>query len=77
MMKIAFLNWQTPAAGTGQRFWRRLFTHDAGQDLIEYALLMAFMVIAVYVVLPSDLMPAIAGVYSRIINTANMLTGGS
>jgi Flp pilus assembly pilin Flp len=48
---------------------------EKGQDLIEYALLCGFMVIAVYVILPSDLMPAVSRIFSRILGLASTLTG--
>lgn len=52
-----------------------VFTDQRGQDLIEYALLMGFMVIAVYVILPQDLMTAVSGVYSRLLLVAKNFGG--
>lgn len=47
--------------------WIRAFVQDDhGQDLIEYALLVGFVVIAIYVVLPNDLMPAVSTIFSRL-----------
>lgn len=47
--------------------WIRDFVQaDHGQDLIEYALLAGFVVIAIYVVLPNDLMPAVRTIFSRL-----------
>lgn len=47
--------------------WRRAFFPDErGQDLIEYALLVGFVVIAIYVVLPNDLMPAVSKIFSKV-----------
>ena len=50
--------------------WIREFRQaDHGQDLIEYALLAGFVVIAIYVVLPNDLMPAVSTIFSRLAST--------
>ena len=57
------------------RFWSTIRKDEQGQDLIEYALLMAFMVISVYVILPSSLMPSVSNVFSKLVNSANQLTG--
>ena len=46
-----------------------------GQDLIEYALLVGFVVIAIYVVLPNDLMPAVSKVLSKVASILNLATG--
>ena len=47
--------------------WTRDFVQDEhGQDLVEYALLAGFVVIAIYVVLPNDLMPALSTIFSRL-----------
>ncbi len=46
---------------------RILLQDERGQDLIEYALLVGFMVIAIYVVLPNDLMPTVSKIFSRIV----------
>jgi Flp pilus assembly pilin Flp len=46
-----------------------------GQDLIEYALLLGFMVIAVFVILPNDLMPAVSSVFSRVVSSLVVLGG--
>ena len=53
---------------------RRMRTDQRGQDLIEYALLAGFLVVAVYVILPSDLMPAVSGIFSKITAVASTLT---
>jgi Flp pilus assembly pilin Flp len=44
----------------------RLWTDQRGQDLIEYALMAAAMLVAVAAVLPTTLMPTISTVFSRI-----------
>jgi Flp pilus assembly pilin Flp len=46
---------------------RGVLRDERGQDLIEYALLVGFMVIAIYVVLPNDLMPTVSKIFSRIV----------
>lgn len=46
---------------------RAVVQDERGQDLIEYALLVGFMVIAIYVVLPNDLMPTVSKIFSRIV----------
>ena len=60
---------------TWARFWSLIRKDEQGQDLIEYALIMGFMVISVYVILPSNLMPTISNVFSKIVNVANTLAG--
>ena len=50
-----------------ERMLRALLRDERGQDLIEYALLVGFMVIAIYVVLPNDLMPTVSKIFSRIV----------
>jgi Flp pilus assembly pilin Flp len=48
---------------------------EGGQDLIEYALLLGFMVIAVFAILPNDLMPAVSFVYSKVLERLAALGG--
>ena len=43
-----------------------LWNDRAGQDMIEYALLAAALVVIVAGFLPEDLMPLVSGVFSRI-----------
>ena len=50
-----------------QKMLLALLKDESGQDLIEYALLVGFMVIAIYVVLPNDLMPTVSKIFSRIV----------
>ena len=45
----------------------KLMKDTRGQDLIEYALIVGFMVIAVYVVLPNNLMPTVSNIFSHIV----------
>lgn len=67
--KLEFWLWRLSGATN------RMSRDERGQDLIEYALLMGFMVIAVYVILPSDLMPAVSHVYSKLLNVAKNFGG--
>lgn len=57
--------------------WQRklieLTTNEEGQDLVEYALLTGFMVVAVWAVIPSEIIPSISGIFSRLISTASVL----
>jgi len=46
---------------------RALRKDERGQDLIEYALIVGFVVIAIYVVLPTTLMPTVSNIFSRIV----------
>jgi hypothetical protein len=57
-----------------QKALGKLRTDRHGQDILEYAFLMAIMVIAIVVVLPNDLMPTISKVFSRVLNVASQLT---
>ncbi|MBY0505251.1 MAG: hypothetical protein K2X03_15160 [Bryobacteraceae bacterium] len=52
---------------TANQIRRALRKDENGQDLIEYALIVGFMVIAVYVVLPNNLMPTVSNIFSRIV----------
>ena len=53
---------------SAEQMLRALLRDERGQDLIEYALLVGFMVIAIYVVLPNDLMPTVSRIFSRIVS---------
>ncbi len=54
-----------------QAVLRRLWADDAGQDMIEYALLAAALVIVVAGFLPPQLMPSISTVFSKITSSLN------
>ena len=48
----------------------RRFRHDeSGQDMIEYALLAAAVVVIVAAFLPPTIMPAISSIFSKISST--------
>ncbi len=51
----------------------RIASDDRGQDLVEYALLMGFMVIAVWAFFPTQVVPSISNIFSRIVSTASVL----
>lgn len=44
----------------------RLWNDVNGQDLIEYAMLAAFLAVAVSAFLPPTVAPAISGIFSKI-----------
>lgn len=46
---------------------------ERGQDLVEYALLVGFMVIAVWAFFPADIVPSISNIFSRLNSTASVL----
>lgn len=50
-----------------------LIEREQGQDLVEYALLTGFMVVAVWAVIPAEIVPSISGIFSRLISTASVL----
>ena len=48
------------------RFWRRLWLQEAGQDLIEYALICATLAVVVATFLPPIIMPSVSTIFSKI-----------
>ena len=48
---------------------RRLWKENAGQDLIEYALLAGFIAVVVAGFLPPNVMPAVSTIFSKITST--------
>lgn len=49
------------------RLWLlRLWKDDSGQDLIEYGLMAAAVLVAVAAILPTTLMPTVSNVFSKI-----------
>lgn len=50
---------------------QRLWTDVRGQDMIEYALLAAALVIVVAGFLPPQIMPAISTIFSKVISGFN------
>ena len=52
-----------------RRLALKLWKEEAGQDLIEYALLAATVAIAVAGFLPPTIMPAISTIFSKISST--------
>lgn len=55
--------------------WGRLITRiwrdRRGQDLIEYAMLAAFLAVAVGAVFPTDIAPNISAVFSKVTSMMN------
>ena len=49
-----------------RRLARNLWADDAGQDLIEYALICATLAVVVAGFLPPAIMPAVSTIFSRI-----------
>lgn len=47
----------------------RLIRHEGGQDLIEYALMAAFIAVAVAAIFPQTLGPNISTVFSKVTST--------
>ena len=45
----------------------RLLRDESGQDLIEYALIAGFVIIAVAVILPQQLMPTVSQIFSSLV----------
>jgi Flp pilus assembly pilin Flp len=54
-------------------FLGRLQRDTEGQDLVEYALLTGFMVVAVWAFFPTDIAPSISNIFSRLVSTASVL----
>ena len=46
---------------------RRLWKDRRGQDLIEYALLAAFLTVAVAAIFPTDIAPNICKIFSKVV----------
>ncbi len=45
---------------------QQLRRDESGQDLIEYALIAGFVIIAVAIVLPQELMPTVSKIFSSV-----------
>ena len=56
-------------------YCRRLVTDEGGQDLIEYALLGAFLVVIVYGVFPVVVGGPMRTIWERVSNVITVLTG--
>jgi Flp pilus assembly pilin Flp len=58
------------------RIWTtlaRLRSDTKGQDLVEYALLSGFMVLAIWAFFPTGIVPSISNIFSRLLSTASVL----
>jgi Flp pilus assembly pilin Flp len=51
---------------------RRLWIENAGQDMIEYALLAAAIAVVVAGFLPPAVMPAVSTIFSKITSTMGL-----
>lgn len=51
--------------------FRRLWRDQSGQDMIEYALLAAALVIVVAGFLPPSIMPSISTIFSKVSSNLN------
>jgi Flp pilus assembly pilin Flp len=51
----------------------RLRSDTKGQDLVEYALLSGFMVLAIWAFFPTGIVPSISNIFSRLMSTASVL----
>jgi len=58
---------KAPIVSLLQRFWR----DESGQDMIEYALLAAALVIIVAGFLPPAIMPSVSTIFSKVSVTLN------
>jgi Flp pilus assembly pilin Flp len=54
---------------------RRLWKHQTGQDLIEYALLAASFAVVAGAIFPPTVMPAVSGIFSQIVAIFNQAPG--
>jgi Flp pilus assembly pilin Flp len=52
--------------------FRRLWTEDVGQDMIEYALLAATLAVVIAGFLPPAVMPAVSTIFSKITSTLGL-----
>ena len=52
--------------GDVMRLWKRLWSCDAGQDMIEYALLAAAVAVIVAGFLPPSVMPSVSTIFSKL-----------
>jgi Flp pilus assembly pilin Flp len=48
---------------------KRLWQEDDGQDMIEYALLAATLVVVVAGILPPSIMPSVSTIFSKLTST--------
>lgn len=51
----------------------KLRSDTKGQDLVEYALLSGFMVLAIWAFFPSGIVPSISHIFSRLLSTASII----
>jgi len=49
----------------------KLRSDTKGQDLVEYALLSGFMVLAIWAFFPTGIVPSISSIFSRVVSIAS------
>ena len=54
----------------------RLCVETSGQDLIEYALMAAFVAVAAGAIFPTGVMPAVSTIFSKIVSSFAVASGG-
>lgn len=56
-----------------QQLIARLKSETDGQDLVEYALLTGFMVIAIWAFFPTQIVPSMSAIFGKFVNTASLV----
>jgi Flp pilus assembly pilin Flp len=56
----------TAATTQMKRLASRLSRHEGGQDLIEYALMVAMIAVAVAAIFPQSIAPNISAIFSKV-----------
>ena len=56
-----------------RNFFLKLSANTHGQDLVEYALLSGFMVIALWAFFPTGVVPSISTIFSKLNSTAAVM----
>jgi len=53
----------------------RLKTDTQGQDLVEYALLTGFMVIAIWAFFPTQIVPSMSAIFGKFVSLTGQVGG--
>lgn len=56
-----------------RKFFITLRANTHGQDLVEYALLSGFMVVALWAFFPTGVVPSISTIFSKLNSTASVM----
>lgn len=56
-----------------RKFLVTLSANTHGQDLVEYALLSGFMVVALWAFFPTGVVPSISTIFSKLNSTASVI----